>query len=143
MLYQVLAVTILFAAFAWMGNNVVINLKALGKDFSFEFLGQASNYDINQRPIEYDSQSTHGRAMLIGIINTALVAFVGIIFASIIGLLVAIARLSPNWLLSSACLLLHRVCPQCACAVAYPAGLWRGDNGSAKPTRRRSPLHPV
>ena len=99
-LYQVLAVTILFAAFAWMGNNVVINLKALGKDFSFEFLGQASNYDINQRPIEYDSQSTHGRAMLIGIINTGLVAVVGIVFASIIGLLVAIARLSPNWLLS-------------------------------------------
>ncbi|MGR4000752.1 MAG: ABC transporter permease subunit [Alphaproteobacteria bacterium] len=99
-LYQILTMAILFASLAWMGNNVVNNLSALGKDFSFSFLGDPANYDINQKPIPYNSQSSNARAMTVGIINTALVAVAGVILTTIIGLLVAIARLSPNWLLS-------------------------------------------
>ncbi|MDA8009833.1 MAG: ABC transporter permease subunit [Alphaproteobacteria bacterium] len=95
-----MTIAILFASFAWMGNNVVNNLSALGKDFSFAFLGDPANYDINQRPIPYTSQSTNARAMAVGIINTALVAALGIVLTTIMGLFVAIARLSPNWLLS-------------------------------------------
>ena len=77
-LYQIVTIAVLFALVAWMGNNVVRNLQALGKDFDFGFLSLPASYDINQTPIAYDSRSSHGRAMLVGIINTGLVAVVGL-----------------------------------------------------------------
>ena len=98
--WQIVAISIAFAAFAWMGGNVVRNLEALGKDFSFRFLANPAGYDINQRLIEYSSLSTNGRAMLVGILNTAIVAACGIVLATVIGLVVAVSRLSPNWLVS-------------------------------------------
>lgn len=99
-LYQILTIAILFAGFGWMANNVVDNLQALGKDFSFQFLGNQAGYDISQSLIKYSSLDSNGRAMLVGIMNTALVAFCGVILATIIGLVVAISRLSPNWVIS-------------------------------------------
>ena len=91
---------LLFAFLAYIINNAVLNLAVLGKTFSFDFLGFPASYDINQRLIEYTSQSTHFRAMLVGILNTALVAFFGIITATIVGFLFGIIRLSNNWIAS-------------------------------------------
>ena len=59
-----------------------------------------AGYDINQRLIPYTSDSTHGRAAFVGILNTLLVAFVGCFFATILGLFVGILRLSKNWLVA-------------------------------------------
>ena len=97
---QILTITLLFAFLAYIVNNAVLNLAALGKTFSFDFLNQPASYDINQRLIEYTSQSTHFRAMLVGILNTALVAFFGVITATILGFLLGIIRLSDNWIAS-------------------------------------------
>ena len=98
---QILTIALLFAFLAYIVNNAVLNLAALGKTFSFDFLGLPASYDINQRLIEYNSQSTHFRAMLVGILNTALVAFFGIITATILGFLFGIIRLSHNWIASN------------------------------------------
>lgn len=57
---QVVAMIVLMLLFSWLVSNTVHNLQTLGKDFDFGFLTQPSGYDINQRLIEYDSQSTHG-----------------------------------------------------------------------------------
>jgi len=86
------------AAFTWLIYNTVQNLEALGKDFNFGFLGVRSGYDINQRLIEYSSDSTHGRAAVVGLLNTLLVAFLGCIMATFVGVLAGILRLSHNWL---------------------------------------------
>lgn len=88
------------AVLAYLANNVVDNFEDLGKPFGFGFLQQESNYDINQTLIDYNSQSSHGRAAVVGILNTLLVAFCGIILATILGFILGVLRLSPNWLVN-------------------------------------------
>ncbi|MEM6678056.1 MAG: ABC transporter permease subunit, partial [Pseudomonadota bacterium] len=80
-------------------QNVIANLAALGKEFGFNFMRLPASYDINQRLIEYDSRDSHARAAVVGVLNTLLVAFVGCIIATFIGVLAGVARLSKNWML--------------------------------------------
>ena len=98
---QILVLAGVFAALAWMIGNVVANFAALDKTFGFDFLWRLpANYDINQALIEYSNRDTHLRAAVVGLINTGLVAFLGIILATVLGFFVGILRLSPNWLVS-------------------------------------------
>ena len=97
---QVVAMMLMMLFFGWLINNTVINLANLGKDIDFGFLTNPAGYDINQRIIEYDSQSTHGRAAIVGILNTVLVAVLGCILATVIGVFAGVLRLSNNWLIS-------------------------------------------
>lgn len=97
---QVIFLAIFVAAGWWLVTNTVANLKALGKDFSFGFLTVRSGYDINQRLIEYTSDSSHGRALLVGLLNTLLVAFIACVTATIVGVLAGVLRLSKNWLVA-------------------------------------------
>ena len=96
--FQFIALVAIIAAMAFIGGNLVRNLTAAGLNISYDFLGQQSGYDINQRPIEYTSQSTHGRAALVGLLNTLIVAFLACVTATIIGVVAGVLRLSPNWL---------------------------------------------
>jgi len=92
---------VLFAAAAWwLIHNTVENLKALGKDFSFGFLTVRSGYDINQRLIEYSSDSPHWRAFLVGLLNTLLLAALSCVTATVVGVLAGVLRLSKNWLVA-------------------------------------------
>ena len=97
---QVITFIIFVAVFFWLVDNTLKNLALLGKDVSFNFLFLRAGYDINQRLIPYTSDSTHGRAAVVGILNTLLVAFVGCVIATILGLFVGILRLSKNWLVA-------------------------------------------
>ena len=82
----------------WLANNTTNNLENLGKPLSFTFLGEPSGYDINQHLIEYSSQDSHFKAAAVGLLNTLLVAFLGCIAATIIGVFVGVLRLSNNWI---------------------------------------------
>lgn len=95
---QVVALMAFMLLIAWLVDNTVQNLAALGKDFNFDFLGSRAGYDINQSLIPYTNNATHARASLVGIINTFLVAILGCALATAIGVLVGILRLSKNWL---------------------------------------------
>lgn len=95
---QILAAMALLWFFGSMVLNAISNLEALGKGFSFSFLDQPASYDINQTFIEYDSRSSHFRAMMVGVINTLLVAVAGIFLATILGFVLGVLRLSKNWL---------------------------------------------
>ncbi len=95
---QIVTMALLFAFLAYIINNAVLNLQALGKTFSFDFLNEPASYDINQTLIDYTSRDSHGRAMAVGILNTALVAICGIILATILGFLFGVIRLSHNWI---------------------------------------------
>ena len=85
---------------SWLVANVDANFKALGKDISFEFLFIPAGYDINQYLIDYNNRDSHLRAGIVGLLNTGLVAFFGIILATVLGISVGIIRLSKNWLAS-------------------------------------------
>ena len=98
---QVLVVLAFFAVIAWLIGNVAANFAALDKTFGFSFLWKLpAGYDINQTLIAYTNQNTHLRAALVGLINTALVAAVGIVLATILGFAIGVLRLSNNWVVS-------------------------------------------
>jgi general L-amino acid transport system permease protein len=98
---QIVTMTVIFAAVVLILRNVVINLEAVGKDFSFDFFLYPAGYDITFSPfIDYDSRSTHLRAAAVGVLNTLLVAACGIVLATIMGFTMGVLRLSSNWLVS-------------------------------------------
>ncbi len=97
---QVIALLGFMLGAAWLINNVIVNLAASGKTFDYGFLWDPSGYDINQKLIEYSSQSTHARAAVVGLLNTLLVAVMGCFTATIIGVLIGVLRLSKNWIIS-------------------------------------------
>ena len=97
---QVIASILIMLLLVELVNNTVTNLAALGKDINFGFLWSTAGYDINQQIIPFTSQDTHARAALVGILNTLVVAVLGCILATIIGVLVGVLRLSKNWLVS-------------------------------------------
>jgi len=98
--FQFLALMALIAGIAYLGSNLVNNLREAGLSISYEFLGEPAGYDINQRLVEYDSQSSHLRASIVGILNTLLVAFLGCVTATIFGVFAGVMRLSNNWIIS-------------------------------------------
>jgi general L-amino acid transport system permease protein len=96
--FQFIALVLLIALFAYLGNNLVQNLAEQGQNISYGFLNETAGYNINQKLIEYNSQSTHMRAAFVGVLNTLLVAFMGCVTATILGTIAGILRISPNWL---------------------------------------------
>mmetsp|Transcript_27132 Transcript_27132/g.34993 ORF Transcript_27132/g.34993 Transcript_27132/m.34993 type:complete len:98 (+) Transcript_27132:825-1118(+) len=64
--FQAIAAVALALAIWYLGNNLIQNLRAAGLNISLNFMSDPAGYDINQRLIEYDSQSSHARAALVG-----------------------------------------------------------------------------
>ena len=96
-----LAVLVLLLAFlGWMTDNTIKNLAERGKDINFSFLWQRAGYDIDQQLIPYTNDSSHGRAAIIGLLNTLLIALIGCFFATIVGVIAGVLRLSKNWLVA-------------------------------------------
>jgi general L-amino acid transport system permease protein len=98
--FQFIALLVLIFAMAYLGWNLTQNLAAKGLNISYQFLRVPAGYDINQRLIEYTSQSTHLRASIVGVLNTLLIAFLGCIMATLIGVFAGILRLSNNWIVA-------------------------------------------
>lgn len=93
---QIFVLMCLMLGMGWLVDNTVRNLALLGKDFSFSFLWSTAGYDINQRLIDYDTQMTHGRAALVGLLNTVVLAVLSCALATIIGVTAGVLRLSGN-----------------------------------------------
>ncbi len=98
--FQVLVFGIVIWLVYSLINNLLTRLEAQDIPLGFDFLRIESQFDISQTLIEYSRTSTYARAYLVGIINTLVVAFWGIIFATLLGILVGVSRLSTNWLVS-------------------------------------------
>lgn len=95
--FQFIALVLLIGFMAYLGINLVSNLAAQGLNISFGFLADPAGYDINQTVVEYDSQSSHLTAAVVGIINTLIVAFLACVTATIFGVIAGVLRLSNNW----------------------------------------------
>jgi general L-amino acid transport system permease protein len=95
---------VLLAALLWLGFefalNAKANLDAQKITSGFGFLDNTAGFGINQSLIAYDESDTYARVFFVGLLNTLLVAAVGIVLATILGFVVGLARLSRNWLVA-------------------------------------------
>jgi general L-amino acid transport system permease protein len=95
---------VVLAGVIWFGVEFAINaranLEAQNVRFGFGFLWEPASFGIVQSLIPYGEQDTYGRVFLVGLLNTLLVSGLGIVFATILGVVIGLARLSPNWLLA-------------------------------------------
>jgi general L-amino acid transport system permease protein len=98
--YQLL----LLAVVLWFGYEFAVNAKAnldaKRVTSGFGFLEQTAGFGVNQSLISYSETDTYGRVFFVGLLNTLLVAGIGIVLATVLGFIVGIARLSPNWLVA-------------------------------------------
>ena len=89
----------LLAAVVFLILSGLSNYRQRGLTFSFRFLNTEASFDLAEG-IEFDPSDTYARAFLVGVINTARVAGLGIVFATLLGFFAGVARLSKNWLIS-------------------------------------------
>jgi len=99
-LFQIIAVVAVVALGWFLYQNTQTNLERRGIVSGFGFLSNSAGFGIAQHLIEYTESNTYGRVFLVGLLNTLLVSFIGIVLASVLGFILGIARLSPNWLIS-------------------------------------------
>jgi general L-amino acid transport system permease protein len=99
-IYQILTV----AALAWLAyiivTNTAENMRRQNIASGFGFLGTTAGFDISQNLIDYTNTSSYGRAFMVGVWNTVLVAVIGCFLATFLGFFIGIARLSNNWVVS-------------------------------------------
>jgi general L-amino acid transport system permease protein len=100
-----LAVQIVFViALVWIAYEIVVNARANLETqhiaTGFGFLNNTAGFDVSQNLIPYSGSDTYTRVFLVGLLNTILVSVIGIFFATILGFIVALGRLSPNWLMA-------------------------------------------
>jgi len=81
-------------------DNTTANLERQGIASGFGFMESTAGFGIITHLVEYSEESSYGRAFLVGLFNTLLVSLIGIVLATVLGLLVGVARLSKNWLIS-------------------------------------------
>ena len=96
---QLLTLLFVVAVIGFFTINAQLNMDERGIDFGYGFLNQESSFDVQFSLIEYDGSHSYAKAYLVGLLNTILVSVLGIIFCTIIGVIIGIARLSPNYLI--------------------------------------------
>jgi general L-amino acid transport system permease protein len=98
--YQILTMALLILFIYWVSANTIENLKRANIASGYGFLNGRAGFDLGQSLVPYSSDSTYGRALYVGFLNTLLVAVTGIITATIVGFIIGIGRLSNNWLIA-------------------------------------------
>jgi general L-amino acid transport system permease protein len=97
---QFLTLLFIFLIFGFFTMNAQENMDTRGIQFGFGFLKQEASFDIQFSLIDYDGSRSYARAYLVGLLNTLLVSAIGIILSTILGVIIGVARLSPNYLIN-------------------------------------------
>jgi general L-amino acid transport system permease protein len=95
---QVVFVILVVVVAREMFLNLEFGVQRQGIDLSFDFLQQRAGFEIKEG-IDYSPNQSFFKAFRVGVVNTIAVASVGIVLATVLGLVIGVARLSPNWLL--------------------------------------------
>ena len=99
--YQVVLVLVVGFLIYAAGSNAAQNLRNARIASGFGFLGNTAGFDVNQSLIPFTAAgSTYGEAFIVGLLNTLTVSVIGIVFATIVGFVMGVARLSPNWIVA-------------------------------------------
>ena len=96
---QFLTLLFIVLIFGFFTMNAQENMDTRGIEFGFGFLSKEASFDIQFSLIDYDGSMSYARAYLVGLLNTLLVSFIGIILCTLLGAVVGVARLSPNYLI--------------------------------------------
>jgi general L-amino acid transport system permease protein len=96
LLGQVVFLVLLIAILGYFANNMLANLRQQGLALGFNFLKLTAGFDIGERLIPYERGSTYLRAFTVGLLNTALVSFLGIVLATLLGIIFGVGQLSSN-----------------------------------------------
>ena len=99
-LYQLITVVAFVMLALYIAHNTAQNIEARGIKSGFDFLNNSSGFDITESPIPYTTKSTHWEVFKVGLYNTLIISFFGIVLTSILGLIIGVARLSSNWIIS-------------------------------------------
>jgi general L-amino acid transport system permease protein len=97
---QAVTLALVLGLLAYLALNAAGNLSRQGIATGFDFLGREASFAITTALISYDPADSYARALVVGLLNTLLVAALGIVFATLLGLALGLARLSANWLLN-------------------------------------------
>lgn len=96
---QVIAVVLVVTVVAIIADNLIYNLERLGMNLGFDFLNSQASFDIGETLISYQPSDNYTRAIFVGLVNSLRVMVIGLVLATIVGLVIGIARISDNWLL--------------------------------------------
>lgn len=97
---QVLVVLAVGIGAAYLVNNLTTAMGQRGLSFGYDFLERTAGFEIGESPVPYSAADTYGDAFVVGLLNTLFVSLVGIVLATVLGVIIGVARLSPNWLVS-------------------------------------------
>ena len=100
LVFQVVLVVVIVAFGYYLMNNTLSNMEQRGIKTGFDFLTNEAGFGILQSLIPYDETYSYGRTFTVGLLNTLLVAGLGIVFATLLGFIMGVARLSSNWLVA-------------------------------------------
>ena len=98
---QLITLLAVILVFGFLTYNAQVNMDNRGIDFGFGFLKQEASFDMQFTLLDYDGQDSYGWAYVVALLNTLLVSFLGIIFCTILGVIIGIARLSSNFLIKN------------------------------------------
>lgn len=96
---QIVVTMLVILFFVWLIGNFLENAENQGLQIGFDFLNSTASFDIAEG-IKYEATDTFGRALWVGVVNTLRVSLIGIVLTTLLGIVVGIARLSNNWLIS-------------------------------------------
>ena len=99
-MYQLATLAVVALIGYYLFSNTVTNLHRQSIATGFHFLEREASFEIGESLIQYSAANNYAKALLVGILNTIKVAFVGIVLTTLLGTFVGVARLSSNWLVS-------------------------------------------
>lgn len=97
-LYQALFLACTLAVFGYLVSNTLTNLANRGVATGFDFLGREAGFEIGESLLSYTASDTYLRALGVGLLNTLSVSAAAVVLATVIGVLIGVARLSSNWM---------------------------------------------
>jgi general L-amino acid transport system permease protein len=97
---QILSAVLVIGFLAFFARNVLNAAEARGLSWGYGFLSEAAGFPLSESVIPYDPSYSFARALVVGILNTLKVSLIGVVFATLLGIVAALARLSTNWLVS-------------------------------------------
>jgi general L-amino acid transport system permease protein len=99
-LAQLAFIVVLALAAGYLYFNATTNLARQGLTVGYGFMKNPASFGIGESFIPYDPSNTYARALLVGLVNTLVVSAIGIVLATVVGILAGVARLSSNWLIN-------------------------------------------
>lgn len=99
-LFQIITIVAVVSLGWYLFHNTQTNMQHRGITSGFDFLERSAGFGIAQHLIDYTESDSYARVFVIGLLNTLLVSVIGVVLATLLGFIIGVARLSPNWMIN-------------------------------------------